>query len=130
MYEIHCAVAMALCEEGLDAFSFPRTRGTVENIVIRVPERRYKRALVFTAFVDGDVLAVGEPEGKYLLRRFELSDPECFTRVRDWLIEVTDDEQKWDFRDERLGLRDMLHNWIANTPRFHLVVDKGAIIAP
>lgn len=130
MYEIHCAVAMALCEEGLDAFSFPRTRGTKENIVIRVPEARYRRALVFTAFVDGDILAVGEPERQYLLKQFSLPDPDCFTKVKKWLCEATDEEQPYDFRDERLGLGDMLHNWIANTPRFHLVVDKGAIIAP
>jgi hypothetical protein len=71
---------MALVEDGIDAFAFHRTKGTRENVVIRVA-RRHGPIYVFTAFAEGDIFVIGKSD-HFIRARFDLANPGCWGQIR------------------------------------------------
>lgn len=120
--DLYLAITAALCEEGLEVYVFWRVVGDGDRVVIRVPQHGLLggRALVFTAFVDGGDLVVGDPRTTFVLANFELADPGVFTKAGEWLLASRVDVQTYQRRDRRLYVGDMSLGWIERTPQFHL----------
>lgn len=96
MYDIHCAIAAALVEDGFEAFAFRRTlNGTRENIAIRLADGPY--VAVFTAFAEGDILYLGRGSDRRHIASFDLSDPDCFEHLGKYLVTRPEpDESTWE----------------------------------
>lgn len=129
LHEIHCGIALGLCEEGIPAKAFPGGIDRAENIVIRRASRNRRgrdepRGEVFTAFVDGDIFVVGKSD-LWIRNMFRLTDPDFFATVREWFETFVDSENPcvlvFDQRDARLRLGDLVETWVSHNSIFHQV---------
>lgn len=125
---IHNAIAMALVEDGIDAFAFRHTRGISEIIVIRMDH--HDSINIFTAYVNNnDTVIIGKSD-RLIRAKFELASPTCFDQIKKWLQSYVEPTNTYaiDLIDNRLYFGDVLETWIKNTPGFHMFVDKGVVI--